>query len=221
MELNEFKNIWQQYDNKLESSLKLNQRCLEMIQAQKTRSKLAPLMRIRVFEMIAHAVAIWWLAGFLLRYYAEWKFALSAVVLIGFFILSFITCLKQVIIFRRIDYSDDIITIQSAMVMLQTHNADYVRLGFLWIPTYMAYPLIFFKAVGGIDISQVGADWWMAQLIFSGLLLFPCLWIYRQLNYRNIHKPWVNKWLQALSGKHITNAMRFVREMESIKQGMA
>jgi hypothetical protein len=221
MELNELKGIWQQYDDKLERSLKLNQKCMEQIQAQKTRSKLAPLVRIRIFEMTVHALVIWWLAGFLADHLLQWKFAAAAAVLIIFFCISFLTCLKQVIIIKRLDYSDDIITIQSSLVMLQTHNADYVRLSFLLIPTYMAYPIIFFKAVGGIDISGINADWWLAQFIFSLLIMFPCIWIYRQLNYRNIHKKWVRRWLEFLSGKHIANAMRFVSEMESIKQGIA
>jgi hypothetical protein len=221
MELNELKGIWQQYDEKLERSLKLNQKCMEQIQAQKTRSKLAPLLRIRIFEMTIHALVIWWLAGFLTDHLLQWKFAAAATVLIIFFSMSFLTCLKQVSIIKGLDYGDDIITIQSSLVMLQTHNADYIRLSFLVIPTYLAYPLIVFKAMGDFDISQVNADWWLAQLIFSLLILFPSIWMYRQLSYHNIYKPWVQKLLKKLSGKYVTDAMSFVREMELIKQEIA
>jgi hypothetical protein len=221
MEINELKDIWQQYDDKLERSLQLNRKCLAMIQAQRTRSKLAPLLRIRLFEILLHSVLVWWLAGFLFHHFFEWKFALSALVLIIFYLLALVTCLKQVIIIKRIDYSDDVITIQSSLVMLETHNADYIRLGFLFMPSYLAYPIIFFKAAGGIDISMVGQTWWAWQLVFSLLISCPCIWIYRQLSYKNIHKSWVRKWLNALSGRKLADVMQFVREMDSIKKGIA
>lgn len=65
MELSELKSIWQAYDNKLERSLKLNLHCLELIQAQKVKSKLRPLLWQRVIEIVFHSVVIYWLGGFL------------------------------------------------------------------------------------------------------------------------------------------------------------
>jgi len=43
MELNEIKSMWRAYDAKLEKTLRLNQHFLEMIQAQKVKSRLTPL----------------------------------------------------------------------------------------------------------------------------------------------------------------------------------
>ena len=58
MEQDELKMIWQSYDTKLNKSLKLNLHCLGLIQTQKVRSQLAPLLWHRAIEGILHAVAI-------------------------------------------------------------------------------------------------------------------------------------------------------------------
>jgi hypothetical protein len=67
MELNEFKSMWQTYDAKLESSLKLNLHCLSLIQSQQVKSKLAPLFWKRVIECALHGIAIVLLLAFLLN----------------------------------------------------------------------------------------------------------------------------------------------------------
>lgn len=85
MELTEIKSLWQSYDRKLEKSLQLNLRCLELIQAQKVKSKLKPLFWQRVAETMIHIVVVYWLIGFLYSNVSEWPLALSALSLLVFF----------------------------------------------------------------------------------------------------------------------------------------
>ena len=51
MDIQEFKNIWQAYDDNLEKSLKLNMHCLELIQSQKAKSKLKTVFISRIIEI--------------------------------------------------------------------------------------------------------------------------------------------------------------------------
>src|SRR4051794_12008819 len=111
MELNEIKAMWQAYDAKLEKSLKLNLHCLEMIQAQKVRSKLTPLFWQRLVEVTLHVIIIFWLIDFLYKNFFQLPYAISAIVLILFYIIVFLNCLKQIIIIRQMDYSNEIVTI--------------------------------------------------------------------------------------------------------------
>ncbi len=220
MELSEFKSIWQAYDDKLEKSLELNLRCLEIIQAQKVKSKLTPIFRLRILEVVLHSVIIYWLGRFLYNHFFEIQFAVSAAVLMIFFIIAISNCIKQVVIIKQIDYSEDITTIQRNLTLLQSHIADYIRLTFLCIPTYLAYPVIAFKALANFDIvSQLNRNWWIAQIAFTILLIPFCAWMYRQVSYKNIHKKWVKNIIEKSAGGSVSKAMKFIKEIDELKAG--
>lgn len=219
MELEEIKTMWQLHEAKLERSLQLNRHCLEMIQKQKVRAKLAPLLWQRTVELALHVLVIGWLTSFLFKNISGWPYAASAIVLILFFGIAFANCLRQVILIKRMDYGNDILTIQSELNRLQIHIVDYVRLTFLCLPTWLAYPIIAFKALTGFDfIARLHGAWWTGNLLFSLLMLVPCLWLYFQVSYRNIHKNWVRKFIQISSGQRVAKAMEFIKEMEALKK---
>ncbi len=219
MELNELKTIWKAYDTKLEKSLKLNLRCLEMIQAQKIKSKLTPLLWLRVFEAIVHIAAIMWTGNFLFAHFFEVQFSVSAAVLMLFFIIAFSNCLIQIIIIKQIDYSENIISIQRKLNMLQSYIINYIRLTFLVIPTWLAYPVILFKAVANFDIiSQFYRPWWQWNIAFTIIIIPICVWLYRQISYKNIHKKWVKFIIEKSAGSSVTKALEFIKELDELKE---
>lgn len=220
MELHELKSIWQAYDNKLEKSLKLNLHCLQTIQAQKVKSKLTPLLWLRIFEVLLHVGTIYWLTGFLYRHFFQIQYAVSAMVVILFFTMAFINCIRQVIIIKQMDYSNDIVSIQSSLIVLRTHLINYVKLSFLCLPTFLAYPIIGFKAGWDLDIvAHFHHNWWTAQIVFSVLMIPVCIWLYKQVSYKNMHKKWVrNLIVQSLGSGSVGKAIEVVNEIEDLKR---
>ena len=219
MELVEILEIWKAYDVKLEKALKLNQRCLEMIQAQKVKSKLRPLLWQRVIEISVHVIVIFWLIIFFSNNLFHWQHAVSAIVLIAFFLICFVNGVKQIITIKQLDYSDNVVTIQSSLVMLQTHIADYVRLTFLCMPTYLAYPIIAFKAFANFDIvSKLSVNWWTAQLFFTIAITPFCIWLYGQVSYKNIHKKWVRFVIKKATNMSVAKALKFTQELNEFKK---
>ncbi len=179
MDIEELKNLWQTYDAKLERSLSLNIRCIDLIQAQKAKSKLKGLFISRIIEGITHLVIMYYLLKFLVAHFFEVQFSISAGILLLFFIMAFINCIKQVVIIKQIDYSENITDIQRKLTLLNTHIVDYMRLTFLVMPTYLVYPVIAFKALLNIDIfSKFTGPWWAAQIVFSILMVPVCIWLY-------------------------------------------
>jgi hypothetical protein len=220
MELSELKSIWQAYDTKLEKSLKLNLHCLEVIQSQKVKSKLKPLLWLRIAEVILHSIVIIWLAGFLIKNIPVIQYVLAASALILFFAIAFANGIKQISLLKEIDNNEDILTIQKKLTLLQSHIADYIRLTFLCMPTYLAYPIIAFKVLGNFDIvSKLSHNWWMAQLAFTIILIPVCIWLYSQVTYRNIHKKWVKYIIEKSAGTRISKAMEFVKDIDDMKKG--
>jgi hypothetical protein len=229
MELNEIKSMWQSYDAKLEKTLKLNLHCLKLIQAQKVRSKLTPLFWQRAIEITFHAIAIFLLTGFLYKNFFQFPYAASAIVLMAFYIVAFLNCLKQIKIINRFDYSNDIVSIQSSLVILQTNILNHARLVILCIPTFLAYPAVVSKAIKDLDlkafaefdiIAKSNGSWWTAQLVASIVLIPLCVWFYREVSYKNIHKKRVKDFIQKSSGTRVRKAIEFIKELESLKHSV-
>lgn len=226
MELNEIKSIWKDYDNKLEKALKINQHCVEQIQMQKIKSRLAPLFWHRVIELALHSAATLLLLIFLSRNATHFGYAASALLLILFYAVAAINCVKQINIINRMDYSNDIVSIQSSLVLLQTNMVNHARLAVLCIPTFLAYPVVVSKAIKDFQltafadfdiIAQSGGSWWNAQLIASLVLIPLCTWFYNEVSYKNIHKKMVKNFIEKTSGKRVARAMQFAQELNNLK----
>jgi hypothetical protein len=229
MELDELKTMWQSNDAKLEKSLKLNEQAVELIQTQKLVSKLAPLYRQRVIECIFHSIAIVLLLGFLFMNISEFPYAASAIALLAFYATTFINALKQIILIRKMDFNTDLATTQSSLVILQTHTINYAKMSVLFIPTFLAYPTILTKVIKDFDITalaefdiiaQSNGSWWTAQMVVFMVLIPLGIWFYKEVTYKNMDKKWVKNFIERSSGKRVTKALVFLKELQGLKHNI-
>jgi len=226
MELDELKGMWLSNDAKLEKRITLNEQGIELIKLQKVKSKLTPLYRQRVIESIFHSVAIVLLVGFLCKNISQFPYAASAVMLLAFYITTLWNALKQINIIKTLDYSKDLATIQSSLVILQTHVLNYAKLTVLFIPTFLAYPVILTKVIRDFNIKALSAfdiikqsngNWWTAELVVFVVLIPLGLWFYKEVSYKNVDKKWVNDYIRKSSGTRVTKALEFLKELQSLK----
>jgi hypothetical protein len=226
MELNEVMPLWEMYDKKLEEAVKLNQRFIHLIEAEKVKSSLAPLVWRRFAEAIIQTGWMVLLLVFLVKNFFQPAYAVSALVLIAFFMVAFINSIKQLIIIKRMDYSSDIVTIQGSLAMLQANNLKYARMVILFIPACLAFPAVVFRAMkdfhirafDNIDfITLTGGHWWTAQLAATLSLIPLGIWCYTQLTYKNIDKKWVRDFIERSSGRRVRKALEFMKELHSLK----
>ena len=229
MELDELKTMWLSNDAKLAKSLKLNEQSIELIQTQKVASKLAPLYRQRVVECIFHAATIVLLVGFLFENFFQFPYAISAIALLAFYITTFINALKQISLIKRLDFANDLATIQSSLVVLQTHILNYAKLTILFIPTFLAYPTILTKVIKDFDIKALAdfdimtksnGSWWTLQMVVFVILIPLGIWFYRQVTYKHIHKKWVHNFIQKSSGTRVTRALEFLKELKDLQHNI-
>ena len=226
MELDELKTMWQSNDEKLEKNLKLNEQSIELIKTQKVASKLAPLYRQRVIECIFHSIAIVLLIGFLFKNIGEFPYAISAIALLAFYITTFINALKQINLIKNMDYNKDLATMQSSLVMLQTHVINYAKLAILFIPTFLAYPTILTKVIKDYDIkvladfdiiAKSNGSWWTVELVALIILVPLGIWFYKEVSYKNMDKKWVKNFIQKSSGTRVTKSLEFLKELQGLK----
>lgn len=226
MELNEIKLLWETYDKKVDAAVKLNRRFIELVEAEKVKSRLAPLFWRRIFEVIIQSGWILLLDVFLVRNFFQPAYAVSALVLIAFLMVAFINSIKQLVIIKRMDYSSDIVTIQSSLAMLQANNLNYARMVILFIPAFLAFPVVFFKAMNDFHVKAFAhidmmaltdGHWWTAQVATTLSLIPVGIWCYTQLTYKNIHKQWVRDFIERSSGKRVRKAAGFINELHALK----
>lgn len=227
MELDELKTFWQSNDEKLDKGLQINEKQIELLKAQKVASKLAPLYRQRVIECVFHSMAIVLLLGFIVTNVSQLPYAVSAMALLAFYVTTFINAMKQINLIKRMDFNEDLATMQSSLVKLQTHIVNYARLAVLFIPTFLTYPLILTKVIKDYDskafadfdiIEKSNGSWWTLELVALFILVPLGLWFYKEVSYKNMDKPWVKNFIQKSSGTRVTKALEFLKELQSLKK---
>ncbi|HMS63875.1 MAG TPA: hypothetical protein PKD83_01325 [Ignavibacteria bacterium] len=206
----ELKNIWKDQDSILESSVKLNLLCVEKIQTQRSKSQLHPVLIYRIIETLILIKIILFLTEYLFNEITGTSFVISAVILIIFFTYDLYLCIAQIITILQINYSESVTDIQKKLALLQTHILDNFRLTFLIIPFWPVFFIAGSKIFGDADISGfLPTGWLISQLV----LLPVCIYIYRQLTYKNIHKRWVRFLINNAGGKSAAKASRFLNEI--------
>lgn len=108
-------------------------------------------------------------------------YALSAIFLLAFYTTTLINSLKQISLIKHMDFDKDLATMQSSLVMLQTHFVNYVKMIILFIPSFLAYPAIITKVIKDYDIkfladfdiiAKSNGNWWTLQF-WMFIVLIP------------------------------------------------
>lgn len=226
MELDELKTMWKSNNEKLDKSIRLNEQNLEQIQSKKLASKLTPLYRQRIVECVFHVLALVLLLTFLFKNLSELPYALSAIALIAFYSTTLINAINQLQLIRKIDYNKDIATIQSSLVLLQTHIVNYAKLAVLFIPAFLAFPVVISKAIKDYNIkffkdfdiiAQSNGSWWTMMISVSAISIPVGIWFYNEVTYKNIHKRFVKRFIEKSSGKRVAKALEFLKELQGMK----
>lgn len=219
MELHELQQAWQQYDRKLDRHIKLNQQVLQEINRNKAQSRLRNLLIIRAIESVFFLGVMLILGNFMAQHWEHPPLLLSALVLNIFTIIGFSGSIGQIILIFRLDYSQPILAIQKKLKQIEAHLIQNLRLLLLSIPFYLAYLLIGFRALWGVDLYTHGnPTWWIAQIAFSVALIPVALWLYRKIHFRNMHIAWVRSFIYGAGGQSVEKALRLLGDLEEFEQ---
>lgn len=226
MDIENMKAVWQSHDQTLTKSVAINLRCLSGLQAQKVNSNLSPLLWKRLIETVLHGIVLLLLVLFLYRHYARLPYAVSALTLLAFYSMLFANSFRQIHIIRHIDYSQDVVSIQSALATLQTHSLNFMRLLLLFMPAVFAYPMVVSKVIQDFDLtwlrfmdiqSQYAGNWWTVQAIATVIWTPVCIWLYRTVSYKNSDVPWVKQVIEKAVGRRVAGVMAYMKELDALK----
>ena len=115
MELDALKSAWQAHESDLASKAKLNARLLDKIEAQKVRSTVRPLLVENIVAIIFHILIIIGLFVFLIYHISDIHYAVSALVLLGYYVFLSVNAGRQIREIKSMDRGGDVVSMQSSL----------------------------------------------------------------------------------------------------------
>jgi hypothetical protein len=221
MELDELKDLWSEYDRKLDKSLRLNRQLLRQLNLDKARSKLRKLMVIKILELAIQFVTVGFLIYYAVRSIERWMFLFLAIVLIGFVLACTLLSFRQIniILQLKLGYSDAIAPMQKKLEKLKILVVQYVKM------SYLAFPISPLFSVLGADIwfnydffLHGGQEFWTIMILLSIASIPFISWIHYQLSQKEIKPFWVKNFLDGSGWSQITHANNFLKEIDNFEK---
>ncbi|MDX1630171.1 MAG: hypothetical protein R3345_15785 [Fulvivirga sp.] len=217
-QIDEIKQLWSTYEEKLDRNYKLNLELLRRTNLDKAKSKIRNYTWITGITLAFYALVTLVLILFTIGNHESLPIALSSGILAAWTLLISIASVHELELISQIDYSLPITKLQKKLSHLKLVGIRYLRL-LVWIfPLYMVFVVLFFKVIFGIDIVAVAeTSWLLWQVPMMVLFTVGALWAYNKLSPKNAEKPWMNKLLKG-NGSQIADALVFLKEIEKFEE---
>ncbi|NQY37562.1 MAG: hypothetical protein HRT37_21890 [Alteromonadaceae bacterium] len=219
MNLDDFKNTWEQQSGKIDAAVKINQTMLAKTRINKQIKELRSMKLARIIESIVFFLIIVSLWQFIVNDFSVSAPTVSAFILNIFAIVGLAGNIGQIVLISKVDYSKPINVLHKDIYAICSHKLQLTKLLLLSVPFYMAYVFLGFDVLFGVDLFKyLEQQMVMFYLVSSGLLLMLTIWLLSKLNYRNIATTWVKKVIQVIVGDRLIDIAQFINSMELAEQ---
>jgi hypothetical protein len=220
MELDELKEKWEQYDRKLEMSLRLNRQLLRETYTSHARFALWRLAGLLALGSIMLLAIIVGLSGFIAANWSAPRFIVPAMMLDIMAIAALATFIVQMGLALTIDYSQPIAQIQKRLETLRKLRIRYVQaicltMTLTWAPIF----IIVMKAALGVDVYRAFDTTWLVVNVAIGLaILVIGYWLARHFGARWNNTAAGRRFLRDLAGYNLNAASRFLSSIEEFER---
>jgi hypothetical protein len=218
MEDEYLKGIWNSPNNEIENFLDMNDQSIETIQIKKAKSKLRSLLFPKIIGIV---LGLGWISFmFMLIYFcviytsmSVGKFFFMGSISMILLSTSFAVFLyvKDIFTVIQIDNSDSVTITQRKLATLHFSIMKSVRIIWLQLPFYTTWYLNYELIVHGSII------FWIVQIFFTGLSTWLAIWLFRNLNYRNLNKNRVRNFMRGYGFYSVIQALDFIKEIDNFK----
>lgn len=214
------KDRWNEYDRKLDASLRLNTRVLREFGLNRVDSSLRRLTRLIVFELLMGLVAAVALGGFIADHLGEMRFLAPAVAL-DLFVLYFIGwSIRQWVALGSLDYGESVVAIQRKLELLRIDRIRMTKWVFLLSPL-LWIPLLIVSLEGllGLDSYAIfDTGWLVSNLVFGLAVIALALWVSKRYADRLQGSPLVRRLMDALADRSLDEATGFLGTLSSFER---
>lgn len=215
MEDEYLKAVWNSTDTEMNQSIAQQDPSFEMNQLKKAKTRLRSLLFPKIVGIV---LGFAWIAFlFLLLYLSNQYSANSLGKLlfmgsIGMILLvtgiAVILYTKDIFTLRQIEYSESILLTQQRLITLHASMLNSVRISWLQLPFYTTFYLNEEMLVNG------GPVFWIFQILVTGGSIWLAIWLYRNINNRNIPNKRIRTFLQGYGFDSLLQASDYLKEIE-------
>ena len=218
MEDEYLKKIWNSPNREIKDFLNINDKSFELTQTRKAKSKIKSLIFSKI---IGITLGLGWiLFMFILIYYCVFYTPMSLGK--GFFVgslsmillitsLAVLLYVKDIFTIKQIDNSESVTGTQLKLASLQLSIIDSVRISWLQLPFYSTWYLNYELIMHGNII------FWIVQIFVTGLTTWLAIWLFRNINYKNLNKKLVRDLMQGVGFYSATQALDYIKEINNFK----
>jgi hypothetical protein len=213
-EEDKFRELWSQHEQQLQQQVSINTDLLRKINMDKVEKKMKSLVRIKAIAMSFYILIGFLLIGYIVAKWPQPVFVISGAILAVLAFTIVYTSVKELRLILTIDYSATISQLQKQLLILRSTVIKYLR-KLIWIfPLYMAFVVLIFDLVFGINIIKHGDRiWLLVQSAISVFVMIPLVvWMLKKLVPDNADKKWM-RWILKGNGTQITEALELLREV--------
>jgi hypothetical protein len=214
MEDMELKAAWKAYNNKLDKLLQLNLHTFKQLQTQKANSKLKQLFLPKVTGIVLGMVWVLFLGSlaFFVLKNAYLFFGVSVAAITAITIIAVAAYIRDIVLIYHINNEESILGTQQKLAQLQLSTINTIRISVLQLPFYTTFFLSGHMLVSG------GLFYLALVIIISGSAFFAAIWLFMNINYKNIDKKWLRLLLKGSGWDATVKAMEFLNQIDSFKQ---
>ncbi len=216
MNLDDFKNTWQQQNSDTVEAIKINQTMLTEMKVNKQMKELGNMKWARIIESAVFFYIIVSLWQYIAKDFSFSAPIISALILNIFAIIGLAGNIGQIVLISNVDFSKPISDLQKDIYRVCSHKLQLTKLIFMSVPFYLAYVFLGFDVLFSIDLFQHLEQQmiWFYSLS-SMLLLVVTTGLLAKLHYHNIAISWVKSTIQFIVGERLVNMAQFINNLES------
>lgn len=216
MNLDDFRDTWQQHHSETSATITINDTLLTEMKVNARVKEISHMKWARMIESIAFFFIIVVLCQYIMKDFSLSAPTVSACILSLFALIGLAGNIGQIVLIAKIDFSKPVGELQRDIYRICSHKLHVTKLLFMSVPFYMAYVVIGFDILLGVDLFQQleqSMVWFYS--LSSVLLLTITSALSVKLHYRNISTPWVKHTIRFIVGERLVKIAQFINSIET------
>lgn len=231
MEVQQLKEIWLEYDKKLEKQVKLNVQMLKTMNLDKTRSSLQQFVRTPTLGLVIGLIVQMAMGAFIYHHLSMPQYVITAALIWVFALFQVISSGYQLSILLptrvggEINYDTPVTEIQKKLERLKIYRVRYLTVtrfsyGLLWLPVV----IVGLKAFFDFDFFVYFDHLWILAVILCGVACAAFgIWLSRKAGAKKNTSSFLQKVIDNIAanditGKGLTSAMAFLKVIEDFEK---
>lgn len=213
MEEAAIKQLWHNYDLKLEKNLQLNYKIIRELQTQKAEDRIRSFRRNQVFGIAGGIIWILILVFLVVNTLNNIYFVVSVGLIALFNFFAVASYIRHLVILDEMNITDSVTAAQKKLATIQASLNNVGRILVLQAPLYCTF------WYNQTLVDHGGTTFWLINLSIVALFVACSVYLFKTLTYKNIHRKWVRTFIESFGGKKLTAAMEFLNDIEEYQKG--